>query len=39
MATVQEKIDLMKAKKEHIMQGGGAGPYREAACQGQVDSP
>ncbi len=23
MATVQEKIDLMKAKKEHILQGGG----------------
>ena len=23
MATVQEKIDLMKAKKEHIVQGGG----------------
>ncbi|WP_033170862.1 carboxyl transferase domain-containing protein [Selenomonas sp. ND2010] len=23
MATVQEKIDLMNAKKEHIMQGGG----------------
>ncbi|MBR2216407.1 MAG: methylmalonyl-CoA carboxyltransferase [Selenomonadaceae bacterium] len=24
MASVQEKIDLMKKKKEHIMQGGGA---------------
>ena len=24
MATVQEKIELMHKKKEHIMQGGGA---------------
>lgn len=23
MATVQEKIKLMKSKKEHVMQGGG----------------
>ena len=27
MATVQEKIDLMNAKKEHILAGGG-----EARC-------
>ena len=35
MATVQEKIDLMKAKKEHIMQGGGAARIEKQHAKGK----
>ena len=35
MATVQEKIDLMKAKKEHIMQGGGASRIEKQHAKGK----
>lgn len=36
MATVQEKIDLMNAKKEHIMQGGGAARIEKQHAKGKM---
>lgn len=35
MATVQEKIDLMNAKKEHIMQGGGQARIEKQHAKGK----
>ena len=35
MATVQEKIDLMHAKKEHIMQGGGQARIEKQHAKGK----
>ena len=35
MATVQEKIELMHAKKEHIMQGGGAARIEKQHAKGK----
>ena len=36
MATVQEKIAIMNAKKEHIMQGGGAKRVEKQHAQGKM---
>ena len=35
MATVQEKIELMHAKKEHSMQGGGAARIEKQHAKGK----
>lgn len=36
MATVQEKIELMKSKKEHILQGGGAKRVEKQHAKGKM---
>ena len=36
MATVQEKIELMKSKKEHILQGGGAKRIEKQHAKGKM---